>query len=47
MKTWSEDDRVAVFVDLHNPGPNDGEAFFFVAPDEASSPRADRAVSAS
>ena len=25
---------MAVFIDLHNPGPNSNEAFFFGAPDE-------------
>jgi hypothetical protein len=29
---------MVVFVDLHNPGPNDQRAYFYVAPDEAMDP---------
>jgi hypothetical protein len=29
--------RLDVFVDLHNPGPDDGRPFFFVAPDDTLS----------
>ncbi|QDS93998.1 Zinc carboxypeptidase [Roseimaritima multifibrata] len=32
---WSKEERLALFVDLHNPGPSDGNAFFYVAPNEA------------
>ncbi|QDT07324.1 Zinc carboxypeptidase [Rubripirellula lacrimiformis] len=35
---WGTDARLAVFVDLHNPGPNDKEAFFFVPPPEVVGP---------
>ncbi len=35
IKRWTVQNRMAVFVDLHNPGPNDHGAFFYVAPDEA------------
>ncbi len=35
IKKWAAENRMAVFVDLHNPGPNDKKAYFYVAPDEA------------
>lgn len=34
IRQWVVQDRFAVFVDLHNPGPGDDKAYFFVAPDE-------------
>lgn len=34
IRGWSDERRMAVFIDLHNPGPNSKEAFFFGAPDE-------------
>ncbi|EMI23353.1 M14-type cytosolic carboxypeptidase [Rhodopirellula europaea] len=39
IRQWSNENRLAVFVDLHNPSPNDREAFFYVASDESLSPK--------
>jgi hypothetical protein len=36
ISTWSAQDRMPVFIDLHNPGPNDREAYYYVPPDEAT-----------
>jgi len=30
----SKQDRLAMFLDLHNPGPNDRQPFFYVCPDK-------------
>jgi hypothetical protein len=38
IRNWTSEDRMVVFVDLHNPGPNDQRAYFYVAPDEAMDP---------
>ncbi len=37
VRAWSDDNRLAVFVDLHNPSPNDGTAFFYVASNDVLS----------
>jgi len=46
LTAWSKQGRVVIFVDLHNPGPDNGNAFFYVAPNEAIEaarrPRRDR-----
>ena len=34
LKAWSEQKRLDVFVDLHNPGPGDRRPFFFCGPPE-------------
>lgn len=34
IRRWISQNRLAAFIDLHNPGPGNHEAFFFVAPDE-------------
>ena len=32
LKAFAEEHRLAVFLDLHNPGPGDSQPFFFVPP---------------
>lgn len=32
LKAFAEEDRLPVFLDLHNPGPGDQQPFFFVPP---------------
>jgi murein tripeptide amidase MpaA len=34
LRRLSEQGRLALFVDLHNPGPSDKQPFFYVCPDE-------------
>lgn len=34
VRQWIDQNRMDVFIDLHNPGASDKYAFFFVAPDE-------------
>jgi hypothetical protein len=34
IKALMEDDRLALFVDLHNPAPGDMEPFFYLPPEE-------------
>jgi hypothetical protein len=34
LRRWTAENRLAVFLDLHNPGPNDKQPFFFVSPDD-------------
>jgi hypothetical protein len=34
LRRLSEQGRLALFIDLHNPGPSDKQPFFYVCPDE-------------
>ncbi|MDX1946728.1 MAG: M14-type cytosolic carboxypeptidase [Pirellulaceae bacterium] len=34
LAKFSEENRLALFVDLHNPAPDDGLPFFFVSPED-------------
>ncbi len=34
LRRWSEQGRLDFFIDLHNPGPNDKQPFFFLGPNE-------------
>ncbi len=38
VRRWVKQDRMSVFVDLHNPGASEKDAYFFVAPDEVMTP---------
>lgn len=44
LRGFAKEGRLAVFLDLHNPGPNDRRPFFFVGPPEllSDSARANR-----
>ncbi|WP_339612549.1 M14 family zinc carboxypeptidase [uncultured Rubinisphaera sp.] len=35
---WSHENRLAVFIDLHNPAPGNKTAYFYISPDEAITP---------
>jgi hypothetical protein len=39
LRRLSEERRLALFVDLHNPGPNDKQPFFYCCPEESLTPR--------
>jgi len=34
LRGWAKENRLDVFLDLHNPGPSDARPFFFVGPPE-------------
>jgi hypothetical protein len=34
LKALADEDRLAMFIDLHNPGPGDKQPYFYVPPDE-------------
>jgi hypothetical protein len=34
LQRLSDDGRLALFIDLHNPGPNDKQPYFYVCPEE-------------
>jgi hypothetical protein len=34
LRSWSAEDRLDFFIDLHNPAPNDPRPFFFAGPPE-------------
>lgn len=40
VRDWISQRRLSVFIDLHNPGASDRQAFFFVAPNEVMSTEA-------
>lgn len=44
LRELDADGRVALFLDLHNPAPNDREAYFFSSPDDVLPPAGRRNV---
>lgn len=34
IQAWSDAGRMALFIDLHNPGPGERQPFFYVCPDD-------------
>ncbi|MCI0360573.1 MAG: M14-type cytosolic carboxypeptidase [Planctomycetaceae bacterium] len=35
LRQWADEKRLALFVDLHNPGPGDMQPFFYCCPDSS------------
>jgi hypothetical protein len=42
LRAWADQGRLDVFIDLHNPGPGDQRAFFYVGPDDMLAPQGRR-----
>lgn len=40
LQTLVKEERLSLFLDLHNPGPSDRQPFFFVGPEEMLTPQA-------